>query len=496
MDLLTLSGIDEELGASDVAALCFLCRDVVNEKRLEKVKDGKALFLRLEEKGLLENHHFLSQLLRTIGRFDLDSQLKQDCSQLGNISDPQTDSCPILSNYRVMLYRIHDDLTQENLNKMKFLLNDKLGRRKIESCTTTLDVFAEMERACILSDKKLEELQEIIEQCDAQLALEIKNYRAGAFLPSHQESTQPICNQDSQLPVNSFQRHSLSLSGTLSSSEPRPGRQSLFSDAERNTESSSPQDQTDFYELTKIPRGICLIINNEQFLGIELKDRPGTQEDERALRGIFIRLGFEIRVYNDLTANGIRQVLEDLRRQSFDNADALVVCVLSHGEMGCVFGTDEQKVTLRELTQPFTSGRAKTLAKKPKLFFIQACQGRQYQMGAMPCLPRLKEGVGDRQSTFEEDAGPIHMESVPWDADFLVGMATVEDCKSFRNTTSGSIYIQELCRQLERSAERHEDILTVLTRVNREVSKGVFLSYKQMPEPKYTLTKKLVLSFV
>lgn len=38
-----------------------------------------------------------------------------------------------------------------------------------------------------------------------------------------------------------------------------------------------------------------------------------------------------------------------------------------------------------------------------------------------------------------------------------------------------------------------DDILSVLTRVNREVSKGIYKGYKQMPEPKYTFTKKLVL---
>lgn len=38
-----------------------------------------------------------------------------------------------------------------------------------------------------------------------------------------------------------------------------------------------------------------------------------------------------------------------------------------------------------------------------------------------------------------------------------------------------------------------DDILSVLTRVNRNVSKGIYRGYKQMPEPKYTFTKKLVL---
>ena len=125
--------------------------------------------------------------------------------------------------------------------------------------------------------------------------------------------------------------------------------------------------------------------------------------------------------------------------------------MLSHGEMGCVFGSDGEKVRLRDLTRPFTSGRSPTLTGKPKLFFIQACQGNEYQRGAMAHSPLQRDN--DRRGSLEEDAGPVQ-ESVPWDADFLMGMATVEECKSFRNVKKGSIYIQELCIQLEKAAAR------------------------------------------
>ncbi|KAF7660920.1 hypothetical protein LDENG_00272760 [Lucifuga dentata] len=190
--------------------------------------------------------------------------------------------------------------------------------------------------------------------------------------------------------------------------------------------------------------------------------------------------------------------------------------MLSHGEFGCVLGTDEKTVSLRELTEPFTSGQAPTLAGKPKLFFIQACQGSDYQRGMIPCgiTAKPSQGEGERQSRrqhesfpptssritgiLQEDANHVQGESVPWDADFLMGMATVPECRTFRNTVTGTIYIQELCRQLQRAAESpaQDDILTVLTRVNREVGRGEYLSYKQMPEPKYTLTKKLVLKAI
>jgi len=132
-----------------------------------------------------------------------------------------------------------------------------------------------------------------------------------------------------------------------------------------------------------------------------------------------------------------------------------VIAILSHGEKGCIFGSDETEVLLQELTEPFRSGRAPTLAGKPKLFFIQACQGNSYQIGSLPCPPMaIHEGEEEKPSRLEEDAGRVQGETVPWDADFLLGMATVQQCKSFRNTSTGSIYIQELCRQLTKSADR------------------------------------------
>ncbi|KAJ3595022.1 hypothetical protein NHX12_004327 [Muraenolepis orangiensis] len=210
------------------------------------------------------------------------------------------------------------------------------------------------------------------------------------------------------------------------------------------------------------------------------------QSPSESLRCVFGKLGFQVEVRSDLTAGRIRSVLEDLGKRSFVAADVLVVCVLSHGDKECVFGTDGLKVALGDMRRPFTSERAPTLAGKPKLFFIQACQGSNLQRGA---LPQFQSG-----GSLEEDAGPLPAELVAEDADFLMGMATVQDCKSFRNTSTGSIFIQELCRQLLVSAKRPDDLLSTLTRVNREVSRGNYFMSKQMPQPMYTLTKKLVLT--
>uniref|UniRef100_A0A8C4IGA5 Caspase-8 n=1 Tax=Dicentrarchus labrax TaxID=13489 RepID=A0A8C4IGA5_DICLA len=485
MDRLTLAHIDEELESSEVDALRFLCQGLVKRKRLEGVKDAKELFVKLEERGLLENPYFLYQLLQTISRADLLSLLETDSRR-----PEETDANLILSDYRVMLYQIHEDMTKENLDKMKFLLSSKLGKRQIETCNTALDVFVEMEKAGLLSETKLDELHKILLQLDQQQALTFQNLPPP---PQCQISTLML------LFFILYHTHPRDVSFCCLCLCSSDVRLNVCSDAEPNPGPSPVFDQNDYYILSHNPRGMCVIFNNEDFPGTSLNYRGGSQRDEKTLHQVFEKLGFTVVVHNNLTAESMRRELEKLGKKNFLDDDALVVCMLSHGNKGSVYGTDAQQVFLQDVTKPFTSGQAPTLAGKPKLFFIQACQGSLYQRGYVPCPPRPRQEEEDRESRLEEDAGPVHGETVPHDADFLLGMATVPECKSFRNTSTGSIYIQQLCQELLRSAEsseRDDDILTVLTRVNREVSKGEYLNYKQMPEPKYTLTKKLVLKFV
>lgn len=482
MDRLTLSKIDEELESSEVNALRFLCRDVVNKRRLESVVDGKGLFVRLEEKGLLDSDAFLFQLLQTIRRNDLVTLLRESCSR----QCTEADANPLLSDYRIMLYEIHDDITNENLEKMKFLLETKLGRGQTEKCETALDVFIAMEKNGLLSNTNLHELHHVLQQLDVQLAETVRAHMQ-RFRPSLTPTEQPSFNDENTRPR---------MQPSLSVTETQPishTSERIFSDVDATSEPVS-YNETDYYLFTNKPRGLCIVINNEEFQK-SLK-RVGSHEDERALRETFTALGFDVQVYNNVPSDEMKRLLEEKGRRNFHREDSLVVCVLSHGLKDCVYGSDDVQVPLRVLTQPFTSLNAPTLAGKPKLFFIQACQGTGYQRGSLPYIPKPEEVT--EPPHLEEDAGPVPGETVPWGADFLLGMSTVPGCKSFRSTKTGSIYIQELCKQINESAQSREmdDILTVLTRVNRIVSKGAFLNYKQMPEPKYTLTKKVVLKYI
>uniref|UniRef100_A0A4W5N705 Uncharacterized protein n=1 Tax=Hucho hucho TaxID=62062 RepID=A0A4W5N705_9TELE len=115
----------------------------------------------------------------------------------------------------------------------------------------------------------------------------------------------------------------------------------------------------------------------------------------------------------------------------------LVVCLLSHRGKGCVFGTDGVRVPICSLKRPFFREQCPTLAGKPKQFFIQACKGTSYQVETVINSSVQREVQGEGHN--EADGGTI--ESIPAEADFLVGMATVDDCRSFRHTREGTIYI-------------------------------------------------------
>lgn len=158
-----------------------------------------------------------------------------------------------------------------------------------------------------------------------------------------------------------------------------------------------------------------------------------------ALTEVFRKMHFLVEERRDLLGSDWLNTIKEYSEKDHSEMDAFVCCILSHGEKGTVFGVDGKPVQIRDLTQPFT--RCSTLTGKPKLFFIQACQGSELQKGVL-----RQDGTEDDE--YEEDATGTVLSRVPIEADFLIGMATVESYKSFRHTVAGSIYIQELCKHL------------------------------------------------
>ncbi|XP_050755888.1 caspase-8-like isoform X4 [Gymnogyps californianus] len=254
--------------------------------------------------------------------------------------------------------------------------------------------------------------------------------------------------------------------------------------------------QLEAYKMTSRPRGVCLILNNHNFAKAReavpepknMKDRNGTDVDAAALKRVFSKLHFTIAEYRDLTAEEIRKTVNVYQSEDHKDKDCFVCCVLSHGKKGIIYGVDGQEVPIQELTTSFTGQNCHSLAGKPKVFFVQACQGDACHKGVT-----IETDSGEQDSSVETDAR-FQLDCIPAEADFLLGMATLQDYVSYRSPSQGTWYIQALCQHLEYSCPRGEDILTILTAVNQEVSRKSCKpnAEKQMPQPSFTLRKKLI----
>ncbi|KAM8727071.1 caspase-8-like [Acanthopagrus schlegelii] len=267
--------------------------------------------------------------------------------------------------------------------------------------------------------------------------------------------------------------------------------------------------EADQYQLNSRPTGLCVIMNNENFKC--MKQRRGTNKDAQSLAEVFSWLGFRVLMCKDQTSDQMDQALKcfaslsdlsqlhefnvkewsgtkftDIKEAppSLKHGDAFICCILSHGERGVVKGIDGKSLPIKHITRTFKATDQSALTDKPKVFLIQACQGEQAHRGV---LSKDLE-ADDSQSLY-----------IPEEADFLVAIATVEDYKSFRHIEDGSWFIQSVCQQLKEGCSRGDDMTTILSCVNNEVSKKEAVKQqpgkvKQMSEVRFTLRKRLVLT--
>ena len=235
------------------------------------------------------------------------------------------------------------------------------------------------------------------------------------------------------------------------------------------------------YEMTARPKGLCVIINNRDFTCPRLGRRDGTDEDVGKLNDFFTRSEFKVTLFENQTDSDILEELKRISSLDHRTYDCFVCFVLSHGQHESVYGTNGGLVSVSELQSFFSARQCRSLAKKPKMFFIQACQGEMVAQGVDA------EDV-DHGGPLECDVTPMY--PVHELADFLTVFATAPGFIAYRNPTSGSPFIGTLIDTLRKYPGRNLlDIITMVTNV-MDASVG----QKQIPMMKSTLRKHVVLS--
>ncbi|CAH1125256.1 unnamed protein product [Ceutorhynchus assimilis] len=213
-----------------------------------------------------------------------------------------------------------------------------------------------------------------------------------------------------------------------------------------------------YYKMDHKKRGIALIFNHENFECGGLKSRSGTNEDCKNLKDCLTGLGFDVQVFKDLNYMDLEYQVRQVAAMDHSNHDCLLITVLSHGEMGIIYAKDTPYKP-ENLWSLFTGDRCPSLAGKPKMFFLQACQGDKLDGGVNLTIN------GSRTET----DGETTSYKIPVQADFLIVYSTVKGYYSWRNTTKGSWFIQAFCDELRNRAHK-DDLVTILTYVSQRVA--------------------------
>ncbi|XP_023177318.2 caspase-1 isoform X2 [Drosophila hydei] len=211
------------------------------------------------------------------------------------------------------------------------------------------------------------------------------------------------------------------------------------------------------YNMNHKHRGQALIFNHETFDIPWLKPRPGTNVDSEELRKALKRLDFDVTVHKDCTISEILDIVNKAASKDHSDNDCIAIAVLSHGEHGHLYAKDVQ-YRLDSIWQYLTANNCPTLAGKPKLFFIQACQGDRLDSGTT-LVKNVTETDGDSSTSYKI---PIH-------ADFLFSYSTIPGYYSWRNTENGSWFIQSLIKELNENGKEY-NMLTLLTFVSQRVA--------------------------
>ncbi|EOB05063.1 Caspase-10, partial [Anas platyrhynchos] len=494
--------IDGNLGAEEVAALKFLCTDLIPFKKLENVQSAVDIFqlLMAEDYVNEEDTFLLAELLYRIkcnfllNKLGYTKEKVQEClHEKGRVSP-----------YRQMLYELSENITDEMLQEIVFLLRNRLPKRR--RTTSALELLILLEKQGLLTENDVQMLEEVFVNVSPDLLETVNSYRRAKVSLPQQENTLPSKESSVSHTVGiralnfpqvhavyqSFSGGAFSLSRDIEgascciflypfiSMSPEKGNEAAFLFFFLQKMSS--------YKMDGPKRGFCIVINNVTFDG-DLQERKGSYKDAEELKRVFTWLGLDVMTYTDQTSEQIKELMEMWQQlKDHKDRDCFICCILSHGESGAIYGKDGELVSIRVIMSYFTAKRCPQLAEKPKLFFIQACQGKEIQR---PVYVEADARIPDFSSV-QQSLSPS--ESIPEEADFLLGMATIDGYASFRHVQQGTWYIQALCSKLQLLVPRGEDILSILTEVNEDVSRRVdrWGTKKQMPQPAYTLRRKFI----
>ncbi|XP_040853847.1 CASP8 and FADD-like apoptosis regulator isoform X3 [Ochotona curzoniae] len=430
--------VEEALDEEEKETLLFLCRDVTADVVAPNVRD---LLDVLSKQGKLSVGD-LAELLYRVKRFDLLQQiLKMDKAAVEAhlFRHPH-----LVSDYRVLMTEIDEDLIKSDVSSLVFLMRDYIGRGKITKDKSFLDLVIEMEKLKLVAPDQLDLLEKCLETIHRiDLKTKIQKYRQSA----------PRVGANYTNGV-----HASLLNLTLK--DPSCNLRHLTEER---------------YRMRSKPLGICLII-----------DCIGTNIE--GLQKTFTSLGFKVQPFKCLRmCDIIRELDKAAREPKHQDYDSFVCILVSRGSTQSVFGVDkfESGFPLHNIRKMFMGDSCPYLVGKPKLFFLQ-----NYVVSES-----LLEVDGPAVKTSEPKMPHLGPSTIHREADFFWSLCTADVSLLEQVPSSPSLYLQVLSQKLEQ--ERKRPLLDLHVELNSKVCDW----NSQVPAKKkyhvllqHTLRKQLILS--
>jgi len=229
---------------------------------------------------------------------------------------------------------------------------------------------------------------------------------------------------------------------------------------------------TGAYPMGSNPKGHALILNMNKIRNYD--DRIGSNVDVKNLQKLFECLGYVVQSKVDLTQKEFIKTIEEFTRKCHcERTDSIVVFIMSHGEAGenasrssDILTTEGNKINTDWIIEQF--GPEKISINIPKLFFIQACRGKNLDLG----WRSFDNGNGRVQNDSTTTSNNNHhsVETIPNRRyeNVFIAHATIPGYGAKRDQIDGSWFVQKLCKVIRGNAWKF-DLDSMMKMVDMEI---------------------------
>lgn len=223
------------------------------------------------------------------------------------------------------------------------------------------------------------------------------------------------------------------------------------------------------YPMGSNPKGHALILNINNIK--DRDERTGSDVDMANLKKLFKGLGYIVHPKVDLTERQFKNVIyEFINICESEKANSIVVFIMSHGEAAKdstrssdILAADGITINTDWIIEQFV--QEKLTKNIPKLFFIQACRGKNSDFGWKHCDG--ENNCLQNDSTYMYSIGSNIQRRYK---DVFIAYATIPGYTAKRDPIDGTWFVQKFCEVIRKNAY-NTDLNTMMRMVDTEIEK-------------------------